>query len=99
MVSNPRGSRARHRSGRSLIRDCDRTPRDNRGRKDDSSTESNGEEPDGRKEDDDTGGGAKKKDEPPDFERKTETRLRYLLINDINYTFKIFSLINVLKSY
>merc|ERR1712008_153883 len=27
MVSNPRGSRTRHHSGRSLIRDCDRTPR------------------------------------------------------------------------
>lgn len=36
MVSNPRGSRARHRSGRSLIRDCDRTPRASKKKENDS---------------------------------------------------------------
>lgn len=48
MVSNPRGSRMRHRSGRSLIRDCDRTPRTSKKKENDScdSTEEEGEKKD-----------------------------------------------------
>ncbi|KAK7074649.1 DNA- binding [Halocaridina rubra] len=52
MVSNPRGSRTRHRSGRSLIRDCDRTPRTLKKKENDScdSTEDETEKKDDEEE-------------------------------------------------
>ena len=81
MVSNPRGSRTRHRSGRSLIRDCDKTPRDIKGRKDDSS-ESNGEETD-RKDDEEGVTEIRKKDNDGDDARESERidgKIGYIVI-------------------
>ena len=91
MVSNPRGSRTRHRSGRSLIRDCDKTPRDTKGRKDDSS-ESNGEETD-RKDDEDGVTEIMRKDDDGDDARESEKideKMRYIFIFSVPFKFLYF---------
>lgn len=73
MVSNPRGSRTRHRSGRSLIRDCDRTPRASK-KKDNDSCDSTEDETEKKEEEEETKKGEKRKGEKDDIKKESEKK-------------------------
>lgn len=73
MVSNPRGSRTRHRSGRSLIRDCDRTPRASK-KKDNDSCESTEDENEKKEEEEEGKKGEKRKGEKEESKKESEKK-------------------------
>ncbi|KAK8753345.1 hypothetical protein OTU49_003980, partial [Cherax quadricarinatus] len=73
MVSNPRGSRTRHRSGRSLIRDCDRTPRACK-KKENDSCDSTEDETEKKEEEEEVKKVEKKKSDKEDSKKVDEKK-------------------------